>query len=301
MNENRKSTWADSTNKANQLETSTNTFDVYITKNKPEGKSVEIRYYNLQLVVKTNSEELVYKTKTRGSLTNETTTAAFSSSRTYRHDEFTNVTSKKIANITESITNIDQTPSEIYVNLYYYAKVTNQDTKEVTYEEKNILYKTTVTEAAKVINEELAKKNVISHSEYGAEVVFEEQSSTKLYIDLDASSANYSNDNNYNVDEFDIYLLFNATDKVIKNIKYELVGKVVNEENDKDDRFKDAVYLGCYYGYLPATSTLPLIATSLDVNYKISMVYVKGVIEYTDGSTVNQNFKVSIDDLKKLD
>ena len=271
-----------SNNKSNGLESANYNFFVFITKPKVDGYNVKIQYLNCQLILKTVEGTYKYETATSGRL--DGTSTAITASTTTKQFTFSNALAKKISKESTSVTDLNQTPSEVYVNLYYTGSKEDKNTKEVEKFENNILYKVEVSDVNKLDYSKCVEKEVVDSGTTSVSLVNTSDDIVGLKITYTESTGTTS-EREYYEDKISFVISLNSGnlgDAKLKSVKYEIIGTVDNEKYDRNNQFADKVYLGSFFGYVSGTSTTKTIENSIDVNYNLSELSIFIVIETTE-------------------
>lgn len=293
--ETRKSSYH-SSNQSNGLESSNYNFFVFITKPKVDGYNVKIQYLNCQLILKTAEGDYKYETATSGRL--DGTSTAISASTTTKQFTFTNALAKKIAKESTSVTDLDQTPSEVYVNVYYTGNKEDKTTKEKVEFENNLTYKAEISNLEKLDYDSCVEKEVVSSGTSSVSLTTSENDIVGLKVTLEESSGTTS-DRDYYEDKINFAISLNTKnlgEATLKSVKYEIIGTVDNEKYDRNDQFVDKVYLGSFYGYVSSTATTKAIDNTLDVNYNLSELSIFIVVE-TSEKTIKLSYKIPVSNL----
>ncbi len=286
-------------NQSNDFETSKYNFGVFVTKPDLTGYKTKIKYMRCHLTVETINNKLVYEDSEKGSISTSSTTTAISESSKYTSFSFSNVLKKTSQNASTSVENVDETPKKVYVRLYYIAEVRNTQSNESTKKERTIDYQASITS-----NTNLKKANTIR------EVVLEENLSSgnikntgKEVFDLNVSytkAPTISTDRVQYNDKFVFQLKANkanlGTSKV-KNMSFEMFGLLKNDEQDFDEKFANAVYLGCFYGALPTASDLSKITNEIDSIYELNEIRVYVNISLNNNKSYKTSFTITTDRL----
>ena len=285
-----------SNNKSNGLESANYNFFVFITKPKVDGYNVKIQYLNCQLILKTVEGAYKYETATSGRL--DGTSTAISASTTTKQFTFSNALAKKISKESTSVTDLNQTPSEVYVNLYYTGSKEDKTTKEVVKFENNILYKVEVSDVNKLDYSKCVEKEVVDSGTSSVSLVNTTDDIVGLKITYTENSGTTS-EREYYEDKISFVISLNSGnlgDAKLKSVKYEIIGTVDNEKYDRNNQFADKVYLGSFFGYVSGTSTTKTIENSIDVNYNLSELSIFIVIETTE-KTIKLNYRIPVSEL----
>lgn len=281
-------------NQSNDFETSKYNFDVFVTKLDVTGYKTKIRYMRCHLTVETINNKLVYKDSEQGSISTSSTSTAISESSKYTPFSFSNVLKKTIQNVSTSVENVDETPKKVYVKLYYIAEVRNTQSNESTKKERTIDYQTSITsntdlKKAKTIREldDVSSGNI---KNTGKEVFDLNVNYTKA-ITISTDRVQYN-------DKFVFQLKANkanlGTSKV-KNMSFEIIGLLKNDEQDFDEKFANAVYIGCFYGALPTASDLSKITNEIDSIYELNELRVYVNISFNNNKTYKTSFTLTTD------
>ncbi len=295
MYENRDSSLYES-NKANNFETSKYSFVVLVTKPEITGYKTAIKYMRCHMVIETRNGKFLYQDEKKGTISSSSTTKAMSESSRSTYYTFSNILSKSIKNTSTSVEQKDETPKNIFVKLYYTAEIRNTQSNTTEYKEKSIEYKTSV-----MSNKKLA--SVGSTREVDSNNKGNIKNSGKEVFDLNIlyeKGVTTSTERKYYEDKFDIKVLTNKAmlgTKQVKNMKFEILGKIKNDPNDFDNKFADVVYLGCFYGNLPTVTDLRMISNALDTVYELTEISVYAHITFTNKTEQNVSFKVNTSSL----
>lgn len=273
-------------NQSNDFETSKYNFAVFVTKPDVTGYKTKIKYMRCHLTVETINNKLVYEDSISTSLTSE--------SSKYTTFSFSNVLKKTAQNVSTSVENVDETPKKVYVKLYYIAEVRNTQSNESTKKERTIDYQTSITS-----NTDLKKAKTIREVEDVSSGNI--KNTGKEVFDLNVSytkATTISTDRVQYNDEFVFQLKANkanlGTSKV-KNMSFEIIGLLKNDEQDFDEKFANAVYLGCFYGALPTASDLSKITNKIDSIYELKEIRVYVNISFNNNKTYKTSFTLTTD------
>ena len=293
--ESRKSSYH-SSNQSNGLESTNYNFFVFVTKPKVDGYNVKVQYMNCQLILKTINGDYKYETATSGRL--DATSTAITASTTTKTFTFSNALAKKVAKESTSVTDLDQTPEEVYVNLYYTFHKEDKTTKEVVKSEHNLTYKVEVKSLEKFEYNKTVEKEVVASGTDTVSLVNTENDLVGLKINYD-ESAGTTSDRDYYEDKIDLSIYVNTDNlknETIKSIKLDVIGTVDNEKYDRENKFDDKIYLGSFYGYITSSVTMKEINNTLDTNYNLSELNIFIVVE-TSERTVKLNYRVPVSKL----
>ncbi len=293
--ESRKSSFH-SSNQSNGLESSNYNFFVFITKHKVDGYNVKIQYLNCQLILKTAEGDFKYETATSGRL--DGTSTAISASTTTKQFTFSNALAKKIAKESTSVTDLDQTPTEVYVNIYYTGNKEDKTTKEKVEFEKNLTYKAEISDLEKLDFEDCVEKEVVLSGTTSVSLSTTEKDIVGLKITFEESSGT-SSDRDYYEDKINFAISLNTKslgEATLKSVKYEIIGTVDNEKYDRNNQFADKVYLGSFFGYVSGSVTNKAIENTIDVNYNLSELSIFIVVE-TSEKTIKLSYKIPVSNL----
>lgn len=298
MKENRVSSIAE-TNQTNDMETSKYSFVVYLTKTTQVGYSYYFKYLSCHLTVKTQVGEYVYENSKKGNVNSSSTSNSFyNSSTTFT---FNNVLDKKISNKSTSVTTLDETPEEIYVQLYYILNTKDSTTSVLKEEEKIIEYKTKVSNLSKLsYNTKDSRTDVKTENESEkGNIESKDNEIFKLNMLYDPGTIVSTERVNY-TDDLQMILKANTANlnnKSVNNMSFEIVGKLKNDKSDENNKFVNYVYLGSYYGVLPRTNTITTLKNSIDTIYEMKEIYVFASFTLSDGSKESVKFVINVSDL----
>lgn len=283
-------------NKENAYESSKYSIVAFVTKPSITGYKTSIKYMRFHLAVETNDGTMIYKDEKKGSLSSSSTAMTESSTSTYQN--FSKILTKSVKNLS-SVETKDETPKNIYLKLYYIAEIRNTQSGNKTTKENTIEYQTSVMKNTKIASVSSSREVELTNETTKGNI----KNTGKEVFDLNilyTKAPALSTDRVIHEDELDIKLMTNkinlGTNKV-KNMSFEVIGILKNDGQDFDNKFANAVYLGCFYGNLPTSSQLRTISNAIDSLYEMTEIRVFVDIILNNGKTQKTSFLLNTNDL----
>lgn len=290
-------------NPSHEIEYSDYSFEVVLTGKKEDNTTFKGQKVNVEMVVKTVEGEYYHLSKSKTSL--------FSSLNNGKS------ISLKMENLTKNLhdesyegttcDHLDQTPQEIYVNVYYYTikTVSSKNAEGKTVKESfdvkgNIYYKTEFKDVEKYnvnnCNDKTFNKtsventyeSAVSNNElYGFKVMYKE-----------TSGKTPTADNGVSLDKIEITPVLNKNalgDQIIEDSKIVVVGNIKNEVLDYKNKFADRLVVATYSGNVNENTIT--VSNKIDELYNIDTLYFFIVVKTNEG-TMKYQYKLNLADLK---
>ena len=288
-------------NPSHEIEYSNYYFEVNVRGIKETGCTYKAQKLNIEMVVKTIEGEYYHLSKDKTSLlsnVNNGKTVKISMDDLIKnvHDQ-----SEESSNCDH----IDQTPEEVYINLYYHTIKTSTtkdaDGKDVKTSEDvkgNIYYKTSFKDVEKYKINKCNDKtfNKIADNKY------ENAPANNEYVDfqvkfVETTGKTPTADNGVSVDKIEITPILNKNalgDKKLEHANIVIIGSVKNEILDYKNKFADKVFIGTFSGNI--NEYTQSINNSIDELYDIDSLYF--FVELTvDGKNVSYQYKLNLKEL----
>ena len=278
-------------------------FEVVVRGIKAANSTYSAKKINVEMTVKTVSGEYYHLSESKTSLL---TSLNNGKSISIKMDELT----KNVHDQSEESStckHVDQTPEEIYVNVYYYTVKTistkdadGKTVKEVIDVKGNIYYKTSFKDLEKYNYD---KCNDKTFNATGTEKTFESASSNSEIIGFtvmynETSGKTPTSDNGVSLDKVEISTVLNKTalgDQVIEDCQVVVVGNIKNEVLDTKNKFADKLVLASFSGNI--NEYTKSISNSVDELYNLDVLYFFVTIK-TNEDTITYQYKLNLQDLK---
>lgn len=278
-------------------------FEVVVRGIKAANCTYSAKKINVEMVVKTVEGEYYHLSESKTSLL---TALNNGKSISITMDELT----KNVHDQSEessSCKHVDQTPEEIYVNVYYYTvkTISTKDAEGKTVKETvdvkgNIYYKTSFKNIEKLNYDDCSDKTFNPTS---TDKTYETPKTSNDIIGFtvmynETSGKTPTSDNKVSVDKIEITPVLNNTalgDKTIENCQVIVVGNIKNEVLDTKNKFADKVVLASFSGNI--NEYTKSISNSVDELYNLDVLYFFVTIK-TNDDTITYQYKLNLQDLK---
>lgn len=290
-------------NPSHDIEFSDYCFEVVVRGIKENNCTYSAKKINIEMVVKTISGEYYHLSESKTSLL---TSLNNGKSISIKMDELTKNVHDE-SDESSTCNHVDQTPAEVYVNVYYYTVKTisskdadGKTVKETVDVKGNIYYKTNFKDIEKLNYSDCNDK---TFNKTSTDNTYESASSNNEIVGFkvkytETSGKTPTSDNGVSVDKIEVTTVLNKDalgTQVIEDCQVVIVGNIKNEILDYKNKFTDKIVVANFSGNI--NEYTKSISNSVDELYDLDVLYFFVTIK-TNEKTVTYQYKLNLQDLK---